>query len=179
MVNEKKGGSMDRGTNMRLQYDSSNRVDERYARLIFRIAQTRGSTLVLEPGKALALFDNRIRIFSAWPVISYFTERYPEPELLPGDCIQRALIRTLTAELITAGEATGAFAQVRSRNSFIFGTAPSLLDLAYITVTEGDPAWSDLHDRFFAFVLDAAIESCLDEEDLYYDDDDRDLRFIA
>jgi len=177
---------MDRAPNMRLLVDPQDRVEENYARLIVRVAKTR--LLQIQLGRpevptfrSPILVTERLELRGVWPIIAYMSERYPEPELLPGDTIQRALIRSLTEDLMAAGHVTGPFARMRNRGSFIFGATPSLLDLAYLTVTEDDADWKDLHDLWDAYYLGLILEACIDEapeEDQYYDDDDLALGFI-
>ena len=117
----------------------------------------------LDEVAAVELTDQKIRISGFWPAVLYICERYPQPELQPGDCIQRSLVRSLTAELLELGAPTGAFAKAADKNGLILDR-PTLLDVAYLAVTDAeDPTWSGLRAAFYNWI---------EEQHALNDDDD-------
>jgi hypothetical protein len=130
------------------------------------VAATRNRQIdFTETEGAFSIQDRGTAITGFWPAISYLCERYPDPELLPGDCVQRALIRSLTEQLLTARTPTDAFARVRDRASFLLGSTPSLIDLAYLAVTAGNPNWSSLHGAFALYMARRPKHEALGAED--------------
>jgi hypothetical protein len=131
------------------------------------VAQTRGHDLLIEyPAlpepfdlgapllQELTLEGPRLKLCGLWPIVQYFLERYPEPDLLPMDCVQRAVARSIANTILFNGELDDALRRVKPRGHFIVNpTAPTLIDLAFIAVTEpDDDRWGGLHRNVARFI---------------------------
>lgn len=150
---------MDRVHDFEFIFSVSNPIEGRFLQLVASTRNKESNVVLIAPSldtPNLVDARARLRLVGFWPCVEYLCERYPEPTLLPADCVLRGAMRSLTHELLTLGEPLGTFARMRPRGQFIVGArTPSLLDLAYLAVTDADnPSWCDLHAAFARYRSD-------------------------
>lgn len=119
-----------------------------YTRFIQRVCDSRGLTSsVIEVPKMrvddFSIADRTNTISGVWPSVEYLMAKYPEPELLHGDGIARCVARSLVHDMLAMNKIDGIFADAlnisRWREAFpVGGDRPCLIDLAYLTILDGN-----------------------------------------
>lgn len=79
----------------------------------------------------------------------YLCERFPVPDLTPGDVVRRTVIRMQAQNILAFGHVPEEIRKIprNPKNKFFLGPEPTLIDVALISVTDSDdPQYSYIHE---------------------------------
>lgn len=135
--------------------------DAARAAIVEQVARYKGRLTETAPGTELELQDRDLVIRGFWPAIEYLEETYPFPPIFPDSSPRRAMVRSLTAQLLREPQLTlAALWAGMSRGEptrFIFSDdAPWLLDFAVAVVGAGSEKWAQHRESVETSILNAA-----------------------
>lgn len=114
-------------------------------RLLDLVARYKGRTTRTIQSAQVEITDRGLSILGLWPAVEYLEERYPDPAIFPDTPARRAVVRSITTQLI---ETSDTLAKVRNathtgpRTKFLLTNDITLLDLAVAAVARS-AEWAD------------------------------------
>lgn len=128
-----------------------------------QVAQLKGRrTTVDDDGDQIEVLEctpsGDIRLYGFWPAFHYLEERHPSPSLIPGDCINRGVMRSVAHTFLDGRGDVNLFTSAAAR--FLTGNHITLIDLIVYNLVKSQPElrapfW-ERHARYVEDELDAA-----------------------
>lgn len=132
----------------------SARSPDQYARFLLNTIRLKGysGTFTEKPDLQQVCLTHRNLVLVGFSTcMLYICERFPVPDLAPGDVVRRAIIRMQAKEILKQNALPPDIRTVapKTRTKFILGNEPSLIDVAIISVTSpNDPQVGFIHASF-------------------------------
>lgn len=119
--------------------------------LLDLVTRYKGRNTQVRSGTRVELSDRNLTIVGFWPAVLYLKERYPEPVVMPETPPQRAIIRSLVAQLFADPPTTlgllGESYKKGPHTAFMFSDEPTLLDFAIACVGQPYETWAPFVKR--------------------------------